>query len=44
MVMNRKNKFEDPLVRLVSVAERDVLVGLILALAGGKTLIMPWLP
>lgn len=34
MVRNRKNKFEDPLVRLVSVAERDVLVGLILALAG----------
>ena len=34
MVRNRKNKVEDPLVRLVSAAERDVLAGLILELAG----------
>ncbi len=31
---NRKNKSEDPLMRLVSAAEKDVLAGLILELAG----------
>ena len=36
MVRNRKNRVEDPLVRLVSAAEKDVLAGLILALAGAE--------
>ena len=34
MVRNRKKKFEDPLVRLISAADSDVLGGLILELAG----------
>jgi hypothetical protein len=33
---NKKNKEKDPLVRLVSAADSDILGGLILELAGGE--------
>ena len=36
MAKKRMNRREDPLVRLVSAAEKDVLAGLILALAGAE--------
>jgi hypothetical protein len=34
MAKRTKKKFEEPLVRLVSAAEKDVLAGLIMVLAG----------